>query len=1173
MIKNKILFVLLTSFWAFTSNAQNINGNVSMEDAQNPNASKGGAGGQLTNVDLYTGTASVNIPLHSFSVDGIGAGVSLSYVAKGIRVDEMASSVGLGWNLNAGGSITRETFGIEDEVTLPAYFKQCADIYPTPDPSTYDSLQGILVPGANSTDPCLVQNKDDKQHDNFHVNLLGRSFSFAMKRDGYGNIVYATTPYSELKIELITETWDPTLSYVVSSLYNEVGNKGGTTPYDDIIKFTITDERGNKYYFERGDYRYKEYEVDTSNFYNPEGNYYATESWNLVKAVTNTGKEFDFIYEKTDINYLETITETLYQHEWENVDVNTQTVYFDPLEIKEHYWDGVKTHLKEIHYPNGTKVYFDIANDNTSGNTARIDCKGDYILDKIRVEQLDKTFTFDLKHAYFNSTAYGYSNSEIAYNTNVSTVTGAISFPTTADRDEHQLKGMRLKLTGIDRIGFDNTSTEMLYDFNYFSVPLPYRFSPHKDYYGFYNGKSPAPYIRDNFFSTSIDDTFYLSIPYHTEKGGTYTGIYNVHSNNWGLDRSHDHSYATAWILNQITNANGGSEVLSFQDYTLLNETCQYDDNDAYSCAVIDPNVEGANVNDGLCIDAVQYINGIDPTHNYRIEYVLDSGQRFYRGGYTYYKQPGNDTGKVIRTNYFTDPHDYYGGSNHGFQKVTVRKEGYLNHWLSEQTFYYSGLLYYDSNYQFNNNMRSSIFKETGDAYRNLPGNFNKQKVGRLLKQIEYDKNNNILTEHDYNYEERQRPTYSVSINNVSYSSYNPALYAAVYLTNSTIVNLTSETISRHLKTIGTLNSTQVSTSYTYKYDDHYNLNTIIWTDSDGNTYKKYKKYNYDYSTSIPNIGALNNNDLQFIISNEVWKMGISDSSLLDLGVNAPVYNNGQIHFKAHFGLVNSEPMASTTAQPMSGGSATAIKLDNALDYQNHTDYGSLLLKFKEFTVLDNDGNVVEKRLNDQDIYTSSIYNDNYQKTAEAVNANVEDIAFTSFELHKGKWSYNDSHVNNSQYMTGTRSFDLIEGINDIHSGALNNISYIVAFWINSTAIPVAEVVNPGGTDPVTLTHQNTVGDWYLYTAEITPDAGGYFKLYNNTPTISMLVDEMRLHPSAASMTTYTYAPLCGVTSQSDNQNYINYYEYDEFGRVVLTRTMRGEILSKKEHFTQDPDN
>ena len=63
----------------------------------------------------YTGCANVNIPLYTIKCRDIEIPLSLNYHGGGIKVDEEASWVGLGWNLSIGGCITRIVVGNSSE--------------------------------------------------------------------------------------------------------------------------------------------------------------------------------------------------------------------------------------------------------------------------------------------------------------------------------------------------------------------------------------------------------------------------------------------------------------------------------------------------------------------------------------------------------------------------------------------------------------------------------------------------------------------------------------------------------------------------------------------------------------------------------------------------------------------------------------------------------------------------------------------------------------------------------------------------------------------------------------------------------------------------------------------------------------------------------------------------
>jgi hypothetical protein len=69
-------------------------------------------------VSQYNGVASVSVPLYNVNGAGGQVPISLDYNTGGIKVSEIASNAGLGWQLNAGGVITRVMRDQPDEVSV-----------------------------------------------------------------------------------------------------------------------------------------------------------------------------------------------------------------------------------------------------------------------------------------------------------------------------------------------------------------------------------------------------------------------------------------------------------------------------------------------------------------------------------------------------------------------------------------------------------------------------------------------------------------------------------------------------------------------------------------------------------------------------------------------------------------------------------------------------------------------------------------------------------------------------------------------------------------------------------------------------------------------------------------------------------------------------------------------
>ena len=73
-------------------------------------------------VSHYTGTVNVEIPICTIELKDISIPVSLTYNTSGIKVEQEASTVGLGWSLNVGGAITKTILGENDLYETHTYF-------------------------------------------------------------------------------------------------------------------------------------------------------------------------------------------------------------------------------------------------------------------------------------------------------------------------------------------------------------------------------------------------------------------------------------------------------------------------------------------------------------------------------------------------------------------------------------------------------------------------------------------------------------------------------------------------------------------------------------------------------------------------------------------------------------------------------------------------------------------------------------------------------------------------------------------------------------------------------------------------------------------------------------------------------------------------------------------
>lgn len=182
-------------------------------------------------------------------------------------------------------------------------------------------------------------------------------------------------------------------------------------------------------------------------------------------------------------------------------------------------------------------------------------------------------------------------------------------------------------------------------------------------------------------------------------------------------------------------------------------------------------------------------------------------------------------------------------------------------------------------------------------------------------------------------------------------------------------------------------------------------------------------------------------------------------------------------------------------------------------------------------------------------------YNDSYP-VAAINNANQSSIAYSSFETDtirgSGGWMNENTTLISTYAFTGKRSCNLGAGrVYRLFTTAISK-PVIVAYWSRNGAITVKQ---NNTTNIAVTTTGSTVNGWTYY-EHLLPASTSQVAV----SATNAIIDELRLYPEEAQMTTYTYEPLIGVTSQTDTKGLPVSYEYDGLGRLVNVKDEKGAI-------------
>lgn len=457
-------------------------------------------------VSYYTGLPDISIPIYSIDIDEVQIPLKLSYHAAGIKVNESASHVGLGWSLMAGGVLSRTIKGIPDE-NQNGYLddQKGYKVYPSTlkDPLFIEDL--YFGP---STEFSYLMNVNegskDSESDEYSIDILDLHTNFVFDQNGNPQCY----PNSDIKIiyDKYENSWEVkdtkgTLYYFKEpETISQIADKG----------ITATDQE-----FKVEHYTPREMDLKLGEI----------SGWYITKIVTSNGHKIDFQYGGINNTTSFVTDESLaYLNRNPTFSYGLSSLTFHSY--KQTRIQHKVPQLRKIIFPNG-EIDFN------NSTEARQDEQGlSYPLGEIEIKDSNLQFykKFILRYSYFLSDNPNGSTNLFYYK--------------------------RLKLTQIQEYdSFQNSIPPFTFSYNE-DIKMPTIRSHAQDHWGFFNGSTG----NDNLIYKFIPSLSYLEQDndvWFSDPNDRYAGA----------DRTPKFPEMQAWTLHRINYPTGGFTTFEYEPH------------------------------------------------------------------------------------------------------------------------------------------------------------------------------------------------------------------------------------------------------------------------------------------------------------------------------------------------------------------------------------------------------------------------------------------------------------------------------------------------------------------------------------------------------------------------------------------------------------------------------
>lgn len=1144
-----------------------------------PNASSLGKYGEWP-VSLYTGVPNISIPVYTLKGRGVAVPISLSYHAAGNKVGEIASWVGLGWSLHAGGIISRSVKGLPDDIQGVGYFAS-RQLYTNPDDLASTAPESVWKTHAYD----VANGNADSEQDSYTINVLGKTYKLLFKADGS----ILTVPHSNLKI-------------TTNAYTNAMG--------PEEAYWTVITEDGTRFNFGGVNC----YETNTNpRFGNLVGSSSYSSSWLLKSIKTTTGAIINFTYTTS------LIEQDSYYSESDVIKYSISTSEIATCAPVTESGTAPKAERQQVTVLNLNTIESDLCRLEFIVNPGeRLDLKNGKRLDTIKVYS-------KLKERYIENYIFNYTYSHAVASNEL------LSGITPSDTGFYR---NRLRLNSLEKRDNSGIMVGDVWTFNYNPQNLPSRRSFAQDHWGFYNGATTNSTLLP-FYHYSLPNTYFTV---NDNSHGFFPSMHTL-----GANRDGNETSMKAEILTDIIYPTGGKTRFNYEanstpvnEEQFVNQTVPLELHlnsstapyvsyvevpfsitkgqyvqlgiTSYVSAGIynnQPNVvtkaeivcvDGGCVNGaGLVGSDFRWFNLRQPG-NYKLKIYTNAQQSSFgsndaldisafvtyskSNGFLLYNKPVGGL-RVKSIENFDFPSSVANSKKY-FQYDSILvvnpvdleadyiteqvEQNCIDHGESgiEQCVYqivkrssstkfalgsiqgggvgYGRVTAFDSENGDNGKSVSEFYSEPdANVYLSKifpypPPESREWRRGLLKKETLYNGLGQAVSETANTYEftpvksiTNFKAGYQILKSGVVNVATSPChctdLYHYCDIQRVFYQNTTEQVkLISSSKTVYDNGQRLVNTTH-YFYDNPQNLQATRTetVNSRGDSVKMTSKT------------ALEIVDINASVTLASQALVAIDTMLQRNIVNIPLVQEKYINnvlverSLTNYKNWNDEILQPSDVQLQKGSSAMEPRV--------------------LFTAYDNYGNLLEQS-KQNDLKSAYLYDyANTYPMASVLNADYASVAATSFESDgKGNWDYlGAGNTANYGSVTGNKAYTLATGA-VVRTALTSAQTYIVSYWVKDASGSVS--INNGGGGNVLLSRNG----WTLYQLQMTGV---------NTVEVSgtAVIDELRLFPINAQMTTYTTEPLIGVTSITDPNNNTTHYEYDGLGRLKLVRDQDGNIV------------